>query len=226
MKKLLFAAAGGAGLRRVRRRAAERKVLRLAFTQGRDQPRSGAHRRPVLAQHHRAHLRGAATPTTTWRGRSSCRRSPPIACPSMSADLPRLDHQDQARHLLRRRSGVQGPEARAGGGRLRLPDQAHRRSEEQEPGRRRHPGDQVSSASMRCARRRSRTTSHSTTTSRSPACRAPDRYTLRSRAGRAATAVRRVVRRLRPVRRAWRARWWSSTATRSTRIRWAPGRSS
>ena len=47
--------------------------------------------------------------------------------PEISGDF--RDHRPHpARHLLRRRPGLQGPEARTGRGRLRLPAQAHRRS--------------------------------------------------------------------------------------------------
>ena len=76
------------------------------------------------------------------------------------------------------------------------------------------------------ARRRARRArSRSTTTSEIEGLRALDRYTLRFKLGRAAPALRRDAGRRRPVTARSRARWSSSTASRSTRIRSAPGRS-
>ena len=83
--------------------------------QGRDQPRSGASIVDLYSRNVTAHIFEAPVQL----------RPPGAAGEDQAADgrrhargvgrLPRLDGQDQARHLLRRRPGLQGQEARAGG---------------------------------------------------------------------------------------------------------------
>ena len=89
--------------------------------------------RPVLAHRHAAHLRGASTATTTWRGRRRSSRSPPTACPRSrptsapgpSSVQPGIYFADDPAFKGQRRELV------AAG--LRLRAQAHRRPGEQEP---------------------------------------------------------------------------------------------
>ena len=175
---------------------------------------------------HRAHLRGAATPTTTWRGRSKVKPLTADGMPEVLGRLPRLDRSDPARHLLRRRSGVQGQAARAGGGRtMCTPRSASSTRSNKSPLVAGITGDRTSSAWPRCASEAHQgQRSRSTTTSRSTGLRALDRYTLRVQARRTARrASSKRLARQRPVRRGGARGRSSSTATRSTAIRWAPG---
>ena len=175
--------AAGRCRRRVARRSrgrGERKVLRYAFAARRDQLRPGADQRPLFA--HRAPRTSSRRryATTTWRGPFEARPHTAAAMPEVVGRLPHLDDPHPARHLLRRRPGVQGPAARAGRRRLRLLAQALLRPGEQEPDLHRLRGAKACSASTSCARRRSRQASRSTTTREVEGLRALDRYTLRS----------------------------------------------
>ena len=149
---------------------AEGAALRLPDR--RDRLRPGADHRPVLAHVHGAHLRGAARPTTTWRGRCKhASRTPPTAMPEVIGRLPRPSLPGPARASTSpttRRSRASGASSIAA--RLRLLVQAPLRpalkSPQPVPAReRRHP--RPARAAPRGDRRRR---SRSTTTARSRAC--------------------------------------------------------
>ena len=127
--------------------------------------------------------------TSTARSSSRCsattiRARPHKVVPNTAAALPegskdgtRVDDPGQAGHLLRRRSGVQGQEARAHRRRLRVHVEAHR-STRRCARRSSSSSTARSSAWTRCSRRRRRPAS-STTTRRSRACRSSTSYTLK-----------------------------------------------
>ena len=132
-------------------RAAEGPAL--SPSRRRDQLRSGAASRPVLAHRHRRTSSSRRTPTTTSRGRARSGRRPPTAMPEVTDDC-RTWTVSIKRHLLRRRPGVQGREARAGRAGLRLSRSSAssiRRTRARPVACVRKAG---SSASTRCARRR------------------------------------------------------------------------
>jgi hypothetical protein len=74
------------------------------------------------------------------------------------------------------------------------------------------------------ARRPWTRSSRSTTTPPIAGVTAVDRYTMQLHAQGGAPALRRDLASS-DLLGPWRARWWSTTATRSTRTRWAPARS-
>ena len=124
-------------------------------------------------------LRRRRSSTTTSRGRSSSSPTRSPRMPEISAGRPHLHPAREAGHLLRRRPGLQGEEARAGGRGLRLLDQAAHGPE----ARRAAAGARSrasSPAATRRSRRRARPTA-STTTRPSRGCKALDRYTFQIR---------------------------------------------
>ena len=84
----------------------------------------------------------------------------------------------QARHLLRRRPGVQGQAARAGRAGLRLRVQALRRPGQHEPDRGRHGRPRIRRPGRAAQARARRARSRSTTTATIEGLRALDRYTM------------------------------------------------
>ena len=138
--------------------------------------------------------------------------------------LQDLHRPRAARHLLQRRPGVQGQEARARRRRLRLLDQAPFRSALEEPDLPADREQQDRSAWTSCARRRSRDKKPFDYDTPVEGLRALDRYTIQFKLGRAEPALRRRAERpgARPARS--RARWSSATATRSWSTRSAPAR--
>ena len=115
----------------------------------------------------------------------------PLAAEAHAGDLGRLPHlhlPHQARHLLRRRSGLQGQAARARRRRLRLLVQAHLRPDAKspavEPRRRRHHRPAGVARAPR-----SRTSKPFDYDSQVEGLQALDRYTLRSSAARTAAAL-------------------------------------
>ena len=186
-----------------------------------DRLRSHPGRRPVFEPRHRPHLRGlarlrparGADPAGAAHGRGDARGL---------GRLQDLDRAPAARHPLRRRSGLQGPAARAGRRRLRLLVQARLRPGDQEPElqlaerrrhrrpRRRAPARAARQEAVRLPRARSRACA------RSIATRCSSSWPRRGRASR-----RRSARR---TRSASRAKWSRPTATTSWRTRSAPGR--
>ena len=115
-----------------RRHLARRPGAARRLPGGRDRLRPGADLRPLLAHHHR---RTSSRPVPL--------RPAGAAAEDQAADgagtargvgrLPHLDHPHPARHLLRRRPGLQGPAPRARRAGLRLRDQALRRPGTEEP---------------------------------------------------------------------------------------------
>ena len=152
------------------------------------------------------------------------RPSTATALPEVSADFSDLHVPRAARHLLRRRPGLQGQEARADGGGLRLLDQAPLRPALKSPTYT-CSKTTASSAWTSCARRRCATRQPFDYDTPVEGLRALDRYTFavqarasRSRASPTSSPTRRA-----PARS--RARSSRPTATRSWSTRSAPGRS-
>ena len=140
----------------------------------------------------------------------------PLTAPAHARGLRRLPHLDrphQARHLLRRRPGVQGPAARARGAGLRLRAQALRRPGEQEPAR--APASRRRACvGLEALREDALQTAKPFDYDRA------DRGRARARplhaavpARRAAAALHRAPRRRRASTARWRARSSSATAT-------------
>ena len=210
-------------LRRPRGRRRRAKGPALCVLGRRNGVRPGAAQRPLFARPHRAHLRFAAhlrPPGAALQAEASRRRR-------HARGLGRLSHlhfPDPARHLLRRRPGVQrqAPRARRRG--LRLQPEAHLRPEAEGAFAIRTSRTKASSACRSCTTPPPRARSRSTTTPGSKVCR-------RSTATRCACGCANRGRAISsPGRRAtstarWRAKSSRSTATTSWRIRWAPGRS-
>ena len=213
---LAAAAAPGAGARRAGEAGTAEKVLRYAFRvaeTGFDPAQiSDLYSRTL----HRAHLRGAARPTTTWRGRCSCKPLTADGDARGLGRLPDLHHPHPARHLLRRRPGVQGQAARAG---RRRTTSTRSSASTTRAGRARactgFENDEHRRPDASCATRRS--TSKQAVRLR-PRGRRPARARPLHAAGQARASRGRASRRA--GRRAtcsarWRARWSRSTATRS-----------
>jgi hypothetical protein len=108
---------------------------------------------------------------------------------------------------------------------LRLPDPAHRRPGQPSPLWTWIASLQIVGLAEARKKHRSTTRSRSTTTAdRGPAHAGP-LHAADSEAAGPARASDQQPRQARTCSARWRARWWSSTATRSASIRWAPGRS-
>ena len=122
--------------------------------------------------------------------------------------LPPLDLQGAARHLLRRRPGLQGPAARADGGRLRLRHQALCRPGGEEPAVGQRRGLAHRRAWPHCAGRRWSSKTPFDYDAPIEGLRVLDRYTLRV-ALRRCRAPRFIDSMAveRPLRRASRAKW-------------------
>ena len=145
--------------------------------------------------------------------------------PQHSDDFRVWTVKRQARHLLRRRPGVQGQAARAGRAGLRLLVQALRRPGEQEPGLGGHRDRGLPRPERAAPARARRARSRSTTTARSRACArsTATRCASRSRSrGRASSRPRRR----RPVRRGRARGGRVLRRRRPRRTRSAPARSS
>ena len=152
----------------------------------RDRLRSGADHRPLLRDPHRQHLRFAATSTTTSPARSGCCPTPPGDAGDLRGRQD-LHLQDQAGHLLRRRPGLQGRQARADRRRLRLLHQAPLRSALEEPAPLSHRGHRRHGRSCaRALRARSRFDYDTPV----EGLRVLDRYTLPDQARRAQPPLR------------------------------------
>ena len=141
----------------------------LAFTKRRDQPRPGAHRRPVFAQPSR---RTSSRRCTSYDHLARPSKIKPLTAdgmPEVSADFRVWTVKVQPGIYFADDPAFKGKKRELVAAGLRLRAQAHGRPGQQEPGRGRHPRHQVSSAWPSCARRPSRTRSPSTTTRRSRA---------------------------------------------------------
>ena len=198
----------------------------LRLPDRRDRLRPGADRRPLLAHRHRRTSSRRCTATTTWRGRPRSCRCTRGGMPEVSGRLPRLDDPPPARHLLRRRPGLQGPAARAGGRRTtstRSSASPTRRTRAR-CGRASRQWKILGLAELREQALDDRS-SRSTTTHRSTACARSTATRCSSRLSKPRPRFLDILAAQRPARRAWRARWSSTTATRSPSTRWAPGRS-
>ena len=150
-----------------RRPAAARRRFRASRSAGGDRLRPAAHRRPLLGQRQREHLRAAAhlrLPRAPGEARAAHRRGGAGA--EERGHALHLPHQ--AGHPLRRRSRVQGREARARGARRGIRVKRFATREPQPPSS--GSSRTRSWASTSWSRRRRRPAS-STTTRRSPASR-------------------------------------------------------
>ncbi len=200
--------------RRRRRHADGREGAALCLRGRRDEPRPGQDQRPVLAHADAAHLRGPLhlrPPRAAGEDQAADRRRHAAAL----RRLPRLDGARPAGHLLRRRSGVQGQAARAGRPGLRLFLEALRRPGEQEPGVVGHGNRGLSRpAGAAPARARREEAVRLRQGDRGHPGARPLHDPLHAEG--AAAALRRDLGRRRPATARSRARWSSSTATRST----------